>query len=135
MLIAIKIIELLIYMDRIFRHQKSVTGERLRHTTVQKFNELVEKNFAKKHAVAFYADLLNVHPNYLNNLVKKFNGITAKQTIQNSILLESKFLLHSTKLSVKEIAYELGFGSPSAFHRFFSRSQHISPMVFRQQVI
>jgi AraC family transcriptional activator of pobA len=79
--------------------------------------------------------MLSIHPNYLNNLVKKSNSITAKQTIQNRILLESKFLLHSTDLSIKEIAYELGFGDPPGFYRFFFRSQQISPLAYRKQAV
>ena len=134
-LITVKIIELLIYMDRIFLHQKALHDERTYHGTVEKFKELVEINFKKEHSVRYYADILSIHPNYLNNLVKKSGGITAKQTIQNRILLESKFLLHSTALSVKEIAYELGFGDPPGFYRFFTRSQQISPLAYRKQAV
>lgn len=134
-LIAVKIIELLIYMDRILLHEIALEKERLHHSTVQQFEKLVEKNFAKEHSVGFYANLLNIHPNYLNNLVKRSTGITAKQVIQDRILVESKFLLHSTDLSVKEIAYELGFGDPYSFYRFFSNAEQRSPLTYRKQAV
>ena len=69
-----------------------------------------------------------MHPNYLNSLVKKYCGITVKESIQNRLLLEAKFLLHSTDLSIKEISNMVGFDDPNYFTSFFSRYEKLSPI-------
>ena len=48
-------------------------------------------HFTKEHSVRFYADQLSMHPNHLNALIKKHTGISAKESIQNKILLETKY--------------------------------------------
>ena len=85
----------------------------------------------EQRSVKFYADQLNVHPNYLNSIVKKQTGLTAKESIQNRLLLETKYLLHSTNLSIKEIANHVGFNDPNYFTSFFSRLENISPGNYR----
>jgi AraC family transcriptional regulator, transcriptional activator of pobA len=71
---------------------------------LKNFTVLIEQHFVQERAVSFYASQLHVHPNYLNAVVKAKTGITAKESIQNRVLLEAKYLLHTTNLSIKEIA-------------------------------
>jgi AraC-like DNA-binding protein len=87
------------------------------------------------HAVKFYADQLAVHPNYLNSLIKKHTGLTAKEAIQNRLLLETKYLLHSTNLTIKEISSYLGFNDPNYFTVFFKRFENISPANYRSSFL
>ena len=102
---------------------------------VKKFIDLVEENFLQERSVRFYASKLNMHPNYLNALIKKYFSITAKESIQNRLLLETKFLLHSTNLSIKEISNQVGFNDPNYFTAFFSRYENISPSQYRSSLI
>jgi AraC-like DNA-binding protein len=74
-----------------------------------------------------------MHPNYLNALVKKHTGMSAKESIQNRILLEIKHLLHSTTLPIKEIASQLGFSDPNYFTTFFKRFENRSPGTYRSE--
>ena len=89
----------------------------------------------EQRSVKFYADQLNVHPNYLNSIVKKQTGLTAKESIQNRLLLETKYLLHSTNLSIKEIANQVGFTDPNYFTSFFSKLENISPGNYRSSFV
>jgi AraC family transcriptional activator of pobA len=133
-MIAVKILELLILCDRLFTNAETTNEENIYHPTVEKFNQLIEDNFTKTRAVAFYADALNVHPGHLNFLMKKHNGLNAKKTIDNRIVLEAQSLLATTDYSVKEIADRLGFSDANYFTSFFTRLAGISPTAYRAQL-
>lgn len=101
---------------------------------VDSFNELIQKNVKTKRSVQFYADALHMHPNHLNFLTKKYTGMTAKHTIIDHIFLEAKHMLGSTSLTVKEIAYELGFSSPDCFSSFFKKMANLPPSKYRHEL-
>lgn len=88
-------------------------------TLVKKFKEIVEKNFSKWHQVKEYADALNVTPNYLNEVIKTAINVSAKEFIQNRIVVEAKRMIVFTNKSSKEIGFEMGFEDPSHFSKFF----------------
>jgi AraC-like DNA-binding protein len=130
-LIAIKIIELLIRCERLYADVQDFYKNGISLSITKKFADLVETNFSKERSVTFYAQKLNIHPNYLNALIKSHTGLTAKESIQNRILLETKYLLHTTDLSIKEISNEMGFDDPTYFNVFFKRFEHLSPAMYR----
>ena len=134
-MIALKLLELLVLCDRYLtdNSKQDVTFD---HAGIMdRFEELIEQNFSRDHEVRIYAEALNTHPNNLNYIVKKATGLTAKQTISKRIIAEAKYLLISSTLSVKEIAYSLGFQDPNYFISFFKKDQHITPVNFRSQFI
>ncbi|MBV5348680.1 helix-turn-helix domain-containing protein, partial [bacterium] len=90
-------------------------------TTIIKFKQLIEENFTKEKNVSPYAEMLNMNPSCLNELTKRTTGITAGELIRNRVIDETKKLLYSSKMSGKEIAYELGFDDPAYFSRFFKK--------------
>jgi AraC-like DNA-binding protein len=89
------------------------------------FRTLVEKNFHKWHKVSDYSNGLHLTADYLNEVIKTTIGKTAKEFIQERIVLEAKRLGIHTQLATKEIAYQLGFDDPSHFSKFFKNiEQH-----------
>jgi AraC family transcriptional activator of pobA len=86
---------------------------------VKNFKALVEKNFTKKHQVKYYAESLNITPNYLNEVIKTAMNIPAKDFLQNRLILEAKRMVVFTGKSAKEIGFDLGFEDPSHFSKFF----------------
>ncbi|GAA4335364.1 helix-turn-helix domain-containing protein [Mucilaginibacter gynuensis] len=81
-----------------------------------------------------FADQLNVHPNYLNSLVKNQTGKTLREHIQERLLYEAKSLLLQTDWDIKTISYVLGFSEHAAFTTFFHKKEKISPSIFRENV-
>jgi len=134
-LIALKIIELLILSERLFEEELHLETNLPVVDIIKRFIDLLEANFAKERSVSFYASQLNVHPNYLNSQIKKHTGMTAKDSIQNRLLLETKYLLHSTNLSIKEISNQVGFNDPNYFAVFFRRFENISPGSYRSSFV
>lgn len=97
------------------------------------FSRLVEIHFREKHSVTDYADLLAVAPRTLS---KKFNRLRLTQPndiIKDRILLEAKRLLAYSSMSIKEIAYNLGYDDPAYFNRLFTSKLGTTPAVFRKQ--
>ncbi len=79
-----------------------------------------------------YAELLNVTPKYFSVVCKNITGKTAKELINEAIMLSAKTLLHDNSLSIKQISQRLGFANQSHFGSFFRRhSGGKSPMEVR----
>ncbi|TXI87481.1 MAG: helix-turn-helix domain-containing protein [Crocinitomicaceae bacterium] len=85
---------------------------------VNKFKKLVDQKYSEWHKVNQYAEKLLTSPNYLNELVKKHTGRSAKAHIRNRLVSEAKRLAYFTHLSNKEIGFQLGFNDPSHFAKF-----------------
>jgi AraC family transcriptional regulator, transcriptional activator of pobA len=130
-LIALKILELLIFCERMFEQELDSISTPPSIDILKRFLDLLDTHFSQEHSVKFYADQLLIHPNHLNMLIKKHSGLTAKESIQNRLLLEIKYLLHSTDLSIKQIANQMGFSDPNYFTTFFTRFEQVSPVGYR----
>ena len=98
----------------------------------QQFEILVDKMYVDTKNVSDYADELNITPNYLTTTVKKLTGKSAKDVIQERLLVESKSLLKFSGLDIAEIAYRLNFQEPTHFTRFFKKWSGTTPNKFRQ---
>lgn len=101
---------------------------------VRSFKNLLEENFHQWHKVSDYASELAISPDYLNNVLKSAIGKSAKEFIQERIILEAKRLgLHTSKSS-KEISFSLGFSEPSHFSRFYKNVAKQSFSDFRNSL-
>jgi AraC family transcriptional regulator, transcriptional activator of pobA len=96
-----------------------------------RFLSLVEKQFLEAKSVSVFANQLNVTPNYLNECVKSISGRSAKEVINQVLLLEAKSLLKQTAIPIKEIAFHLNFQDYSHFAKFFKEATGKTPADFR----
>jgi len=108
---------------------------------VKSFKRLLETEFKKvlsnnhndhKLQVRYFAKKLNLHPNYLNSVMKSKTGRTVNDWISKQTLFAAKSLLINTPYSSKEIAYKLGFSESTHFSRFFKKNTEVSPNTFRR---
>lgn len=102
-------------------------------TMVRKFKDLVDAHFSEWHQVKDYAAELNVTPGYLNEVIKTSIGQSAKEYIQNRLVLEARRLSLFTSQSFKEIGFGLGFNDPSHFSKFFKSSTGKSLQEYKKQ--
>ncbi len=103
-------------------------------TIVKNFKSIVEKHFTEWHQVKNYAEELNVTPNYLNEVIKSAIDVSAKDFIQNRLVLEAKRMAVFTEKSAKEIGFDLGFEDPSHFSKFFKTNTSQSLQNFRENI-
>jgi AraC-like DNA-binding protein len=98
------------------------------------YHSLVDIHFKEQKSVAFYAGQLNITPNYLNVLCKRHFHVPATFLIQNRVILEAKRLMQASDKSLKEIAFELGFGDLAYFSNFFKSQTGVAPSEYRKQL-
>ena len=130
-MIALKILELLLLLDRLFL-KESKAGETALPSTVVQYIDLIDEYHKEHHTASYYAAKLHMHPNVLNALCKKHLGKSAKSLIDTKLLNEAKNHLRHTSSSAKEIAFDMGFNSSSQFFRFFKKHAGFSPLSFRR---
>lgn len=100
---------------------------------VKKITEHIRVNLDKKLTVASIAQKFGYNPDYLSKAFCNATGITLKQYIVDSKLKVAKDYLHSTELSIKQIAYNLGFNDELVFIKFFTYHEMQSPTAFRNK--
>ncbi|SMC47070.1 helix-turn-helix domain-containing protein [Chryseobacterium sp. YR221] len=99
-----------------------------------KFLESVRNHFADNYPVSRFADLLGTTEAKLNEVSKLHTHKTAQNVIYSLVISEAKRLLLYEKLSVKEIAYQLGFNDPFYFSNFFKKHTSHSPKDYQKAV-
>jgi AraC family transcriptional activator of pobA len=81
--------------------------------------------------VGYFAEQLNLSPNYFGDLIKKLTGKSALEYIQLKVMDVAKEMILSSSKSVTEIATELGFKYPQHFTRAFKKSTSFTPNEYR----
>lgn len=99
-----------------------------------RFLMLLESDFRLQKQVGQYAEALHVTQDKLNESCRASMGKTAGACIRARILLEAKRLLLHSELSVKEIAFALGYEDPAYFNRIFQKEEQAPPQRFRELI-
>ncbi|MCS4301225.1 AraC family transcriptional regulator [Chryseobacterium sp. BIGb0232] len=97
------------------------------------FRTLVRAEFKTMKSPSAYAALLNISRGYLTEVIREVTGKSAQHWIHQEILIESKRLLVFTHLTIKEIAYEIGYNDHTYFSRLFSKLEGQPPSEFRDK--
>lgn len=128
------LLTLIFYVNSLYTNKFDATSKSIAFTLVHRYKNLVRNQFLEKKKVHQYAALLNVTPNHLNAVCKQQTGKTAKAWIDQTVLEEAKLQLAYSNLSIKEIAYNLGFSEPTNFTRFFKKYTDQSPHDFVSRI-
>lgn len=123
-----------------FYDRQFLTREHVSNDAVQKFERLLNTWFAQESLseaglpqVRYFAEQLNLSPNYLSDLLNKYTGKTTQEHIHLKLTDKAKALLWGTEKTVSEVAYALGFEHPSHFTKLFKSRTGQSPTEFRRQ--
>ena len=98
------------------------------------FRDELERGFRTRHQVADYAARLGYSTRTLNRLARDNTGLSAKQLVDERIVLEAKRLLAHGRDPVARIAADLGFDDPSNFSKYFQHRTGTTPAAFRDRV-
>lgn len=100
---------------------------------VYQFNTLLNQHFKTHFDVAFYVDRLGTSVKALSRALHARYTLSTKSVIDKRRILEIKRLLIGSELSIKEIAYDLGFDEPTNMVKFFKKHVGETPLHFRTQ--
>lgn len=100
-----------------------------------KFLELVRTQFRQAATLSTLVQKLQSNEAKINELAKLHTGKTAQMVMYGLIASEAKRLLMYEKLSVKEVAAELGFKDPFYFSNFFKKHTGVSPKGYREKIV
>ena len=103
--------------------------------TFLSFKSLLSVNFNKSRNADFYAEKLNMTYKHLNTICKEIVTITAKQFIDQFLVLEAKRLLINSEIKSTELAYSLGFEEPTNFVKYFKKHTGFTPNQFKKEYI
>jgi AraC family transcriptional activator of pobA len=124
---------LLLWIERWYDASRSEARES-DDTDVQlqrRFAQLLERDFARHHDAAHYAEALAVPPAALSRALTEVTGRPTKELVTDRVMLEAARLLRFTDLTVGEVAHRAGFADPLYFSRAFKRHTGEPPMAFR----
>lgn len=132
-------IELMLhYCDR-FYHRQFLTRKSINYDLLTQFETILTDYFNGDKSnelglptVQYVADMLNVSPGYLSDMLRTLTGQSAQHHIHNRLIEKAKELISTTSLSVSEIAYCLGFEQPNSFSKLFKNKTNLSPLEFRK---
>ena len=131
-------IELLLNYSNRFYNRQFITRKTASNDLLTKIEALLEEYFKSDKilesglpTVQFFADKLNLSPNYLSDMLRIITGQSTQQHIHNKLIEKAKEALSTTNLTVSEIAYQLGFEHPQSFSKLFKTKMNVSPLEYR----
>lgn len=136
--IIVSQIELLLNYSERFYNRQFIIRKKSNHQILTQLEALLNAYFGSEDlpekglpTVQFVADSLNVSPNYLSGILKSLTGLNTRQHIHQKLIEKTKEKLSTTKLTVSEIAYDLGFEHVQSFNKLFKTKTNLSPLEFR----
>ena len=136
--LIVRNIELLLDYCLRFYERQFITRSKVNKGILSRFEDLLDDYFQSNlpqtkglPTVKYFADRVNLSPNYFGDLVKKETGRTAQEYIQGKLIEVAKQEILGSDRSVSEIAYRLGFQYPQHFTRIFKKSVGCTPTGYR----
>ncbi|GEN75310.1 AraC family transcriptional regulator [Chryseobacterium hagamense] len=132
-------IELLLNYSNRFYNRQFITRKAVNHDIITAMDRLLSRYFEEENSlknglpsVKYISAELKLSQRYLSDMLSSLTGMNTQQYIQNTVIEKAKEKLSSTKLSVSEIAYELGFEHSQSFSKLFKTKTNVSPLEFRK---
>lgn len=129
---------LLTYAERFYQRQfltRKISSHQLLDRLEAALNAHLTEEALSRDGLPTVADIageLHLSPNYLSSLLKVLTGQNAQGLIHEKLIEKAKEQLSTTRLSVSEIAYALGFEHPQSFSKLFKAKTGLSAVAFRQ---
>lgn len=102
-----------------------------KHMTIfSRFCDLVVVHYKESRELQFYAEKLHLTPKHFAKIIREVAGISPTEWIGHYVVTQAKRLVETHPgYTLEQVAYELGFCEPSAFHHYFKR---VTGMTARQ---
>jgi len=137
--VVISQIELLLNYSNRFYNRQFITHKAVYNNLLLQLEDILDTYFNGPKplnqglpTVHYLAGQVNVSPSYLSDMLRSLTGQNAQQHIHNKLIEKAKQELSTTRQSVSEIAFVLGFEHPQSFSKFFKAKTKRTPLEFRQ---
>ncbi len=100
----------------------------------QKFSSLIEKQLIQSRSAVFYAKELAITYKHLNSICKELVNKTAKNVIDDFVILQAKRNLINSNMKSNELAYKLGFEDPTNFTKYFKKHTGLTPNAYIKSI-
>lgn len=124
---------LLLELSQQFIHA-SINLDGLPNTGGGNFNILLEwirLNITEEFTIDELAEKFNYNKDYMSRMFKKHLGVSPRKYINGMKILKAKEYLCRFDLSIKEIAYKLGFKDEKYFMKLFKEYENLTPSTYR----
>lgn len=101
---------------------------------IVEFKEEIVNNISDPLSIEDFADRLGLSVKKLTTLTKQYTHTTPGVLIKEMKLLEAKRMLSQHDVSIKEVAYYLGFDQPTYFTKFFKKETKLTPKQFQKEI-
>ena len=116
--------------------QNSLTSSSALHSESRDFcikvSKYLKDHYKEKLTSSTIAEELNFHQGYFCRIFKKNFAMCFSDYLNMYRLEKAKSLLTKSELSITDIAYEVGYDSPSYFTKIFRLQNSVSPKKFRE---
>lgn len=96
-----------------------------------RFIELVQKEFRNHRTIRFYACEIGISPKYFATIIKRVSGKSAREWIDEYVMLEAKALLRSRRYTIQQVSDSLSFPNQSFFAKYFKAHAGCSPTQYQ----
>ena len=121
-----------ILLVKILRKAASAPKEDNHRGSWQELSDYIDRNLGSDLTLSALAQRYFYNPSYLSRMFKKQFGASLTEHIGKRRISQAIHLLRETKLTVSEIATQVGYPSKSAFYRAFAKITGGSPSDYRK---
>lgn len=111
--------------------QTAINNSDSKESIMRQFHMALSRDYISRRKVSHYARLQNLTPRYFSTTIKAISGYSPLYWINTTVAGEAQRLMRNTKKSIKEIAYELNFASPTFFTRWYRQFTGETPSQYR----
>lgn len=97
-----------------------------------RIKKYIDEHYNENLSLQSVSDHFHINPYYLSHVFKKEIGYSPMQYVSRRRIGEAQSLLITTKKSITDISFLVGFGNPNHFNVKFNKYVGLSPRTFRK---
>lgn len=118
------------YFDTALNRLRQITSEN-KNYTVLRAQRYIKAHYPEALTLQSISDALQISPYYLCHIFKCSANTGVMEYLNTCRIEAAKKLLQAENMSVKDVAFRVGFSDPNYFCRVFKRTTSLTPSAFK----